>query len=91
VPEVRLRKPLSNRVRSRTLILDRGEYKTTNHRENPNCSRSRLGIVLKKLELPSVEEFQQGVEERTETDDLSIEEVTQQRNTATAPPKPDCY
>ena len=49
-----------------------GEYKTTNHRENPNCSRSRLGIVLKKLVLPSAEEFQQGVEERTETDNLSI-------------------
>ncbi|MFD1570445.1 AbrB/MazE/SpoVT family DNA-binding domain-containing protein [Halorubrum laminariae] len=35
------------------------------------------GIVLKKLELPSVEEFQQRVEERAETVDLSIEEVTQ--------------
>jgi hypothetical protein len=33
--------------------------------------------VLKKLELPSVEEFQQRVEERTETVDLSLEEVTQ--------------
>jgi len=91
VPGVWLQESFSNRVRSRTLILDRGEYKTTNHRENPNCSRSRLGIVLKKLEFPSVEEFQQRVEERTETDDLSIEEVTQQMNTATAPPKPDCY
>ena len=88
---MRLRKPLSNRVRPRTLILDRGEYKTTNHRENPNWSRSRLRIVLKKLVLPSVEEFQQGVEERTETDNLSTEEVTQQMNTATVPPKPDCY
>ena len=35
------------------------------------------GIVLKKLELPSVEEFQQRVEERAETGDLSIEEVIQ--------------
>jgi antitoxin PrlF len=35
------------------------------------------GIVLKKLELPSVEEFQQRVEERAETVDLSMEEVTQ--------------
>ena len=49
------------------------------------------GLVLKKLKLPSVKEFQQRVEERTETDDLSIEEVTQQMNTATVPPKPDCY
>ena len=88
---MRIQKPLSNRVRSRTLILDRGEYKTTNHRENSDSSRSRLGIVLKKLEFSPVEEFQQRVEERTETDDLSIEEVTQQMNTATAPPKPDCY
>ena len=47
--------------------------------------------MLKKLEFPSVKEFQQRVEERTETDDLSIVEVTQQMNTATAPPKPDCY
>lgn len=35
------------------------------------------GLVLKKLELPSVEEFQQRVEERSEAVDLSIEEVTQ--------------
>ena len=35
------------------------------------------GLVLKKLELPSVEEFQQRVEERAEAVDLSIEEVTQ--------------
>ena len=74
---MRLRKPLSNRVRSRTLILDRGEYKTTNHRENPNYSQSRLGTVLKKFVLPSAEEFQQRVEERAETIDLSMEEVTQ--------------
>ena len=47
--------------------------------------------MLKKLELPSIKEFQQRDEERTETDNLSIEEVTQQMNTATAPPKHDCY
>lgn len=35
------------------------------------------GIVLKKLELPSIEEFQQRVEERVETDDLSMDEVNQ--------------
>ena len=33
------------------------------------------GLVLKKLELPSVEEFQQRVGERAETVDLSMEEV----------------
>ena len=35
------------------------------------------GLVLKKLELPSVEEFQQRVEERAETVDLSMDEVTE--------------
>lgn len=35
------------------------------------------GLVLKKLELPSVEEFQQRVEERAETVDLSMDEVNQ--------------
>ena len=35
------------------------------------------GLVLKKLELPSVEEFQQRVEERAETVDLSMEEVNE--------------
>jgi antitoxin PrlF len=34
------------------------------------------GLVLQKLELPSVEEFQQRVEERAETVDLSMDEVT---------------
>ena len=34
-------------------------------------------LVLKKLELPSVEEFQQRVEERAETVDLSMEEVNE--------------
>ncbi|GAA0276356.1 AbrB/MazE/SpoVT family DNA-binding domain-containing protein [Halobacterium noricense] len=33
------------------------------------------GLVLKKLELPSVEEFQQRVEERAETVELSMEKV----------------
>jgi AbrB family looped-hinge helix DNA binding protein len=33
------------------------------------------GLVLKKLELPSVEEFQQRVEERAETVDLSMDGV----------------
>ena len=35
------------------------------------------GLVLKKLELPSVEEFQQRVEERAETVDLSIDEINE--------------
>ena len=35
------------------------------------------GLVLKKLELPSVKEFQQRVEERAETVDLSMEEVNE--------------
>ncbi|AGB33721.1 MULTISPECIES: AbrB/MazE/SpoVT family DNA-binding domain-containing protein [Halobacteriales] len=35
------------------------------------------GLVLKKLELPSVKEFQQRVEERAETVDLSIDEVNE--------------
>ena len=35
------------------------------------------GLILKKLELPSVEEFQQRVEERAETVDLSMEEVNE--------------
>jgi len=33
------------------------------------------GLVLKKLELPSVEEFQERVEERAEEIDLSMEEI----------------
>ena len=40
------------------------------------------GLVLKKLELPSVEEFQQRVDERAETVDLSMEEVTELVNEA---------
>ena len=35
------------------------------------------GLMLKKLELPSVKEFQQQVEERAETVDLSMEEVNE--------------
>ena len=35
------------------------------------------GLVLQKLDLPSVDEFQQRVEERGDTVDLSIEEVTE--------------
>ena len=35
------------------------------------------GLVLKKLELPSVEKFQQRVGERSETVDLSMEEVNE--------------
>ena len=35
------------------------------------------GIILKKLELPSVEEFQQRVERRSSDDDLSMEEIDQ--------------
>lgn len=35
------------------------------------------GTKLKKLEFPSVKEFQQRVEERAETIDLSIEKVIQ--------------
>ena len=35
------------------------------------------GLMLKKLKLPSVEKLQQRVEERAETDDLSMEEVNE--------------
>jgi len=35
------------------------------------------GLVLKKLKLPSVEEFQRRVEERAGTGDLSIAEVNE--------------
>ena len=35
------------------------------------------GLVLKKLELPSVEEFQQRVEERAETVELSMDEINE--------------
>ncbi|MEE6210309.1 AbrB/MazE/SpoVT family DNA-binding domain-containing protein [Salarchaeum sp. III] len=35
------------------------------------------GLVLKKIDLPSVEEFQQRVEQRAQTVDVSPEEVSQ--------------
>ncbi|WP_138005465.1 AbrB/MazE/SpoVT family DNA-binding domain-containing protein [Halalkalirubrum salinum] len=35
------------------------------------------GLVLKKIELPSVTEFQERIAERAEENDLSIEEVNQ--------------
>jgi antitoxin PrlF len=33
------------------------------------------GLVLKKLELPSIEEFQRRVQERADTVDLSMDEI----------------
>lgn len=36
---------------------------------------TEYGLVLKKLELPSVEEFQQRVEQRTESVDLSLADI----------------
>ncbi|SFR36489.1 AbrB/MazE/SpoVT family DNA-binding domain-containing protein [Halogeometricum limi] len=38
---------------------------------------TEYGLVLKKLELPSVQEFQQRVEERSDELDLSIGEIDQ--------------
>lgn len=38
---------------------------------------TEYGLVLKKIELPSVEEFQDRVRERGEETDLSLDEVTQ--------------
>lgn len=38
---------------------------------------TEYGLVLKKVDLPSIEEFQQRVEERAETVDLSMDEVNQ--------------
>lgn len=38
---------------------------------------TEYGLVLKKLELPSVQEFQQRVEERADEVDLSMEEIDQ--------------
>ncbi|MCG1002764.1 MULTISPECIES: AbrB/MazE/SpoVT family DNA-binding domain-containing protein [Halobacterium] len=38
---------------------------------------TEYGLILKKVELPSVAEFQQRVEERAETLDLSEDEVTE--------------
>jgi hypothetical protein len=37
---------------------------------------TEYGLVLKKVDLPSVEEFQRRVEERAETVDVSAEDVT---------------
>ena len=37
---------------------------------------TEYGLVLKKVDLPSIAEFQQRVEERAETVDLSPDEVT---------------
>jgi len=38
---------------------------------------TEYGLVLKKVDLPSVTEFQQRVKERAQTVDLSDDEVTQ--------------
>lgn len=38
---------------------------------------TEYGLVLKKLDLPSVEEFQQRVEERAEDIDVSMAEINQ--------------
>lgn len=38
---------------------------------------TEYGLVLKKLDLPSVEEFQQRVEQRAEDIDLSMAEINQ--------------
>jgi AbrB family looped-hinge helix DNA binding protein len=38
---------------------------------------TEYGLVLKKIDLPSIEEFQRRVEDRTETADVSLDEVTQ--------------
>ena len=37
---------------------------------------TEYGLVLKKVDLPSVEEFQQRVEERADTADVSLEGVS---------------
>lgn len=38
---------------------------------------TEYGLVLKKVDLPSVEEFQQRVQQRAETVDISLEEAAQ--------------
>ena len=43
------------------------------------------GLVLKKIELPSVEEFQKRVEQRAETVELSMEDVDQLVHEARSP------
>lgn len=37
---------------------------------------TEYGLVLKKVDLPSIEEFQKRVEQRAETATVSLEEVT---------------
>jgi AbrB family looped-hinge helix DNA binding protein len=37
---------------------------------------TEYGLVLKKVDLPSIEEFQQRVEERTKTVETSLDDVT---------------
>ena len=37
---------------------------------------TEYGLVLNKVELPSIAEFQQRVEDRTDTVELSLDEVT---------------
>ncbi|MGQ4555135.1 AbrB/MazE/SpoVT family DNA-binding domain-containing protein [Halobellus sp. GM3] len=37
---------------------------------------TEYGLVLKKIDLPSIEEFQRRVEARTETAEMSLDEVT---------------
>jgi AbrB family looped-hinge helix DNA binding protein len=37
---------------------------------------TEYGLMLKKVELPSVEEFQQRVEERSDTTSLSLDDVS---------------
>jgi len=37
---------------------------------------TEYGLVLKKVDLPSIEEFQRRVEDRTETTDLSLDDVS---------------
>ncbi|GAB7008116.1 AbrB/MazE/SpoVT family DNA-binding domain-containing protein [Halorubrum trueperi] len=37
---------------------------------------TEYGLVLKKIDLPSIEEFQQRVERRAETVETSLDEVT---------------
>jgi len=38
---------------------------------------TEYGLILKKVDLPSIEEFQQRVEDRTETVEMSLDEVSQ--------------
>lgn len=37
---------------------------------------TEYGLVLKKVDLPSIEEFQQRVENRTDAGETSLDEVT---------------